>query len=235
MSTTAAQFPGLTEKLGSDAKTTAVEEHSIGGIKYLRVTQTFAEGEGEQRLFAVTAKGVDLLKVDNAVEFPNPEFVGGRGYAGTMSDEEHAEVAAEAIASVDVFKTGQGPGNGSVACMWAARTVVFNAVDQWITHTDGTATFYTELQQGGMTPVASDGLPDGAIIISPTTPRAIGHIGLLGAGTGRDRLVYSNHSPSAADPVARWKQNYTVGSFTDGHTAKGLQTLFYRLPKPATL
>lgn len=228
-------YPGLAAALNPAATETRIEERFSDGLKYLRVTQTFAEGEGEQFLFLAGAAGVELLKTDNVVNFPNHDLGGQLGYSGAMSDQEHAAVAAEAIASVDVFKTGAGPGQGSVACLWAARRVVFKAVNQWITQSDGTAEFYGELQAGGMVPAGADTLPAGAIIISPTAGKAVGHIGLLGAGAGHERLVYSNHSPSKSDPVARWKQNYTVGSFTDYHTAKGLPTLFYRLPKPVKI
>jgi hypothetical protein len=82
-----------------------------------------------------------------------------------------------------------------------------------------------------MKPDKADNLPAGAIIISPTTSNGIGHVGILGAGKGDNRLVYSNHSPSRKDPVARWEQNYTVKSFTAAHEAKGLETYFYRLPR----
>ena len=232
MSNAVKDYPGLAEALNQAATSTDVESRKVGGLTYLRVTQTFREGEGEQFLFRMDGEERTLLAVDNAVAFPDPNFRAGLGYSGTMSDADHAAVAAVAIASVDVFKTRDGPGHGSVACMWAARHVVYNTVKQWITQSDGTATFYSELQKGGIKPVGADTLPNGATIISPTTPKAIGHIGLLGNGVGPGRLVYSNHSPSHADPVARWEQNYTVGSFTKYHTDHGLETLFYRLPKP---
>jgi hypothetical protein len=131
---------------------------------------------------------------------------------------------------VDNYKTGDGPDNGNLACMWACRHVVYFATNVWITKADGTATFYDELTKGGMKPDKADNLPPGALIISPTTPKGVGHVGILGAGTGDNRLVYSNHSPSHNDPVARWEQNYTVKSFTAAHAAKGLETYFYRLP-----
>jgi hypothetical protein len=60
--------------------------------------------------------GVQLMKVDNTVDFPNSNFAGRAGYSGTMSDAEHAKVAAESVASVDVFKTDAGPKGGHLAC-----------------------------------------------------------------------------------------------------------------------
>lgn len=227
-------FPAIKAFLNPHATDTHLEKREIGGTTFIRVTQLFAEGEGEQLLFAAKNGVVDFVAVDNVVEYPSltlsPEAL--TAYHGTMTDREHAAVAQKAIELVDVFKTGDGPGHGNVACLWAARRVVHDAVKQWITKRDGTSKFHEELQAGGMKPVAADSLPPGAIIISPTTPQGVGHIGLLGAGSGGSRLVYSNHSPSKKDPVARWKQNYTVKSFTERHEKMGLQTLFYRLPKP---
>jgi hypothetical protein len=171
---------------------------------------------------------------DNSVSFPEAKQELFLGYSGPMSDREHGAVAAEAIRSVDVFKTGSDPSHGHLACLWAARRVVHSAVHQWITRQDGTATFYKELRDGGMVPSSADSLPPGAIIIAPTAGKGVGHIGLLGDGNGSDRLVYSNHSLSTRDPVARWKQNYTVGSFVNKMHGRGLKTYFFRLPKPAT-
>ena len=208
---------------------------SIGGSTFIKVTQLFSDGEGDQLLFKLNNGAISLIAADNVVEYPSlsPQIERFKGYDGTMTDEEHAAVARQAIASVDVFKTGNGPDNGNLACLWAARHVVYFATQQWITYKDGTATFYGELEAGGMKPETADSLPPGAIIISPTTQKAVGHIGLLGSGSGGSRPVFSNHSPSPQDLVARWRQNYTVESFTQAHAKKGLQTLFYRLPRPA--
>lgn len=225
-------YPGLKAQLDPKGKVSKVETQERGGQTYVRVTQHFADHEGGQYLFKMAAQNAELIAVDNVVEFPPEGAVtqAAISYSGTMSDSDHAKVAQEAIDQVEKFKTGDGPDHGNLACMWACRHVVYFAVNVWITKSDGTATFYDELQRGGMKPEKADNLPPGALIISPTTSKGVGHVGILGAGKGGDRLVYSNHSPSHRDPVARWKQNYTVKSFTDAHSAIGLRTYFYRLP-----
>jgi hypothetical protein len=225
-------FPQLKGLLDPKGTTTKIETKDEGGVTYVRVTEHFEVGEGSQTLFKIVGNGAEPIARDNVVEFPSPPLTtqAAPHYNGTMSDADHAKVAAEAVKQVDVYKTGDGPDHGNRACMWACRHVVYFATNVWITKSDGTATFYDELTKGGMKPDAADKLPPGAIIISPTTSKGVGHVGILGAGHGNGRLVYSNHSPSKKDPVARWKQNYTVKSFTEVHKDEGLATYFYRLP-----
>jgi hypothetical protein len=225
-------YPQLKALLDPNSTISNVETNEVNGVKYVRVTEHFDEEEGGQSLFKITGDNAQQIAKDNVVDFPSLLLAAPAPvhYSGTMSDSDHAKVAAEAIKQVDIYKTGDGPDHGNLACMWACRHVVNFATNVWITKVDGTAQFYDELRQGGMKPDKADNLPAGAIIISPTTSKGVGHVGILGAGTGDNRLAYSNHSPSHSDPVARWEQNYTVKSFTDAHTAKGLATYFYRLP-----
>jgi hypothetical protein len=225
-------YPQLKALLDPKGTVSNVETNEVGGVKYVRVTEHFDEEEGGQSLFKVVGGSAEQIAKDNVVDFPSTLVTTQSAvrYNGTMSDSDHAKVAAEAVKEVDIYKTGDGPDHGNLACMWACRHIVNFATNVWITQTDGTAQFYDELRNGGMRPDKADNLPPGAIIISPTTSKGIGHVGILGAGKGDHRLVYSNHSPSHADPVARWKQNYTVKSFTDAHAAKGLETYYYRLP-----
>jgi hypothetical protein len=226
-------YPQLKAFLDPKSTVSNVETNELGGVNYVRVTQHFDDHEGGQLLFKLVGGNAEQIAADNVVDFPSGLATAQAAvhYNGTLSDSDHAKVAAEAIARVDTYKTGDGPDHGNLACMWACRHVVFFAVNAWITKADGTATFYDELTSGGMKPDKPDNLPAGAIIISPTTSKGVGHVGILGAGTGDNRLVYSNHSPSHNDPVARWKQNYTVKSFTDAHAANHLKTYFYRLPR----
>jgi hypothetical protein len=225
-------YPQLRALLAPKSTVSNVETKEIGGMKYVRVTEHFDEGEGGQSLFKIVGEDAEQIATDNVVDFPSTLLTvqSAVSYSGTMSDGDHAKVAQEAVKRVDNYKTGDGPDHGNLACMWACRHVVNFATNVWITRVDGTAQFYDELRKGGMKPDKADNLPPGAIILSPTTSKGIGHVGILGAGTGDNRLAYSNHSPSHSDPVARWKQNYTVKSFTDAHAAKGLETYFYRLP-----
>jgi len=225
-------YPQLKALLDPKGTVSKVETNEFNGEEYVRVTQHFDDQEGGQFLFKITGENAEQIAADNVVDFPSALLTTQAvvSYNGTMSNSDHAKVAEEAINQVDKYKTGDGPDGGNLACMWACRHVVYFAVDVWITKADGTSQFYDELNKGGMNPDKADNLPAGAIIISPTTSKGIGHVGILGAGKGDNRLVYSNHSPSRKDKVARWEQNYTVKSFTDVHAAKGLQTYFYRLP-----
>jgi hypothetical protein len=226
-------FPMLKALLDPKGTISNVETKEVDGENYVRVTEHFDDQEGGQFLFKIAGRNAAQIAADNVVDFPSAQLTtqAAVSYSGTMSDSDHAKVAAEAISQVDVYKTGDGPDHGNLACMWACRHVVFFALNVWITEADGTGQFYNELTKGGMKPDKADNLPAGAIIISPTTRKGIGHVGLLGAGTGDDRPVYSNHSPSRRDPVARWERNYTVKIFTDVHKAIGLDTYFYRLPR----
>jgi hypothetical protein len=225
-------YPQLKAFLDPKSTASNLETKQLDGVNYVRITQYFDDHEGSQLLFKIVGENAEQIAADNVVDFPGLAVAKAAvHYNGTLSDSDHAKVAAEAVNRVDTYKTGDGPDHGNLACMWACRHVVHFAVNVWITRADGTATFYDELTSGGMTPDKADNLPAGAIILSPTTSRGVGHVGILGGGTGDGRLVYSNHSPSHSDPVARWKQNYTVKSFTDAHAAHGLKTYFYRLPR----
>jgi hypothetical protein len=226
-------YPQLKALLDPKGTVSNVETDEFNGGQYVRITEHFDDQEGGQFLFKIEGGNAEQIAADNVVDFPSALLATQSlaTYSGTMSDSDHAKVAQEAVNRVDKYKTGDGPDHGNLACMWACRHVVYFALNVWITKNDGTSQFYDELRKGGMTPDKADNLPAGAIIISPTGGKSIGHVGLLGAGTGDNRLVYSNHSPSHSDPVARWEQNYTVKSFTDFHDAKGLKTYFYRLPR----
>ena len=225
-------YPQLKALLDPKGTVSNVEANEFNGGEYVRVTQHFDDKEGGQFLFKIMGESAEQIAADNVVGFPSAVLTTQAvvAYSGTMSDSDHAKVAEEAVNQVDKYNTEDGPDHGNLACMWACRHVVYFAVDVWITQADGTSQFYEELRKGGMKPDKADNLPAGAIIISPTTSKGIGHVGILGAGKGDNRLVYSNHSPSRKDPVARWKQNYTVKSFTAVHEAIGLETYFYRLP-----
>jgi hypothetical protein len=226
-------YPQLKALLDRKGTVSNVETKEFNGEEYVRVTKHFDDQGGGQFLFKIVGGKAELTAEDNVVDFPSALLTTKAviTFSGTMSDSDHAKVAKEAINRVDNYKTGNGPDHGNLACMWACRHVVYFAVNMWITKTDGTAQFYDELVNGGMKPDKADNLPAGAIIISPTTHMGIGHVGILGAGSGDKRPVYSNHSPSHSDPVARWERNYTVKTFKDFHKAKGLATYFYRLPK----
>src|ERR1700761_635681 len=137
-------YPQLKALLDPKAEVSNVETSEVGGAEYVRVTEHFDEGEGLQLLFKIVAGNAQQIAIDNVVNFPSglvmTEAVAAR-YNGTMSDADHAKVAAEAVKQVDVYKTGDGPDHGNLACMWACRHVVYFATNTWITQADGTAQF----------------------------------------------------------------------------------------------
>lgn len=151
---------------------------------------------------------------------------------GTSSADDHDKVFNYMLTQVDVFDSSSGPDHGNLACCWTVRHIVFNALRRWITLTDGTAEFGQELRNCFHVGSDEAKVPPGGIIISPTKDiagsksRNIGHVGLLGQGSGSGRLVYSNSSAEA-----RFEQNFTVGSWKARYAdVKKLDVLFYPLP-----
>jgi hypothetical protein len=156
---------------------------------------------------------------------------------GPSPQDDHAALSAHAQAQVDRFSSSAGPEHGNLACVWAVRHLAFQALDRWITSTDGTAVFYPELKGCMGASLAQEQVPAGGIVISPTRTRPngtrnVGHVGLLGpvAANADDRLIYSNSSAQAL-----WKQNFTLGAWRRRYVeGKGLEMHFYKLPlRPA--
>jgi hypothetical protein len=151
---------------------------------------------------------------------------------GPASDEEHRLVHEAAQDQAGRFDSSSGPDRGNLACVWAVRHIVRAVLGRWITRTDGTAVFAPELVSCfGMSRGEAEVKP-GGIVISPTqnvpgsSRRNIGHVGILGAGTGDARLIYSNSSSRA-----RWEQNFTLRSWNARYRdAKRLKVLFFPLP-----
>lgn len=182
--------------------------------------------EGGQLLLRRVNGSVELVASDNVLDFAVP-FAVGVPCAGECSAAQYAIVAQAMVAGVDHFSSAAGPDHGNLACMWAVRLLVHNALGFWITTTDGTANFYPQLVGcfSGDRPL--DTIPDGGIVISPTRRGVVGHVGLLGAGSGDNRLIYSNSSR-----FAMWKQNYTVGTWRARYAGlKKLPVYFFPLPR----
>lgn len=211
-----------------------VEDLVIDGQSYLLVTQT-SEFEGDQLLLRRDAAGLTLVADDTVLTLSR---FGGAGSlklnlapAGPASAADHALLHAHQKSKVGVFSSATGPDGGNLACVWAVRHLAYQALNRWITRTDGTAVFAPELRQKLGGPVPEADLLPGGIVISPTKTlnsgaRNVGHVGFVGEGSGGPRLIYSNSSSAAL-----WKQNFTVQSWIDRYqTRKGLPVHFYPLP-----
>lgn len=230
------QYPHLSEFLDkSDNYQNSVQEIDANNQRFLIVTQV-SESDGGQICFKKTEDGWELYDSDNIVDLVQPSnfknvlalSAVAAAVCGPSSDADHAKVADLIKEQVDIFSSATGPDGGNLACVWAVRHLVFKALGRWITRTDGTAVFDPQLQRcfGGTSQF--EDVPAGGIIISPTVPGNIGHVGLLGPQTENleDRLVYSNSSGAKV-----WKQNFTVGKWINKYrTQKGLKVRTYRLP-----
>jgi hypothetical protein len=181
---------------------------------------------------AIADNVVDLGDIDRQLEISARSL-----NCGPSPDADHATLAAFSQAQVGRFSSRDGPDHGNLACVWAVRNLAHQALDRWITRTDGTAVFYPELR-GCMGPsLPQDEVPAGGIVISPTQQRPngtsnVGHVGLLGpeVADADDRLIYSNSSARAV-----WEQNFTLGSWRRRYVdQKGLEMHLYKLPlRPA--
>lgn len=135
---------------------------------------------------------------------------------------------------VDIFDSSDGPDGGNLACVWTVRKLAKKALDRWITRTDSTSEFDSELRRCFAPADRHEDVPAGGIVISPTiwTPRRkTGHVGFLGPmQAGGSRKIYSNSSSAA-----KLKQNFTVDTWTQRYkVGKGLAVNFYRLPSYGT-
>jgi hypothetical protein len=232
------QYPELASFLddGSVYDVTA-SEFRADDQRWLLVTQRGPE-DGGQLLFRITEEGLKPEAIDTALDLnpasrglelsraPNPVYA-------PSSDEDQVTTAATMREQVNVFSTRTGPDGGNLACVWAVRHLVRKALNRWITRTDSTSTFATELENGFRRTFTEAEVPASGIIISPTIwglgsmRGRHGHVGLLGPREpGVDRLIYSNSSVRA-----RWEQNFTLSAWKQRYeVTKGLRVLFFPLP-----
>lgn len=229
-------YPQITQYLDdTDDYANVVSETNVGGSRFLVVTQT-SEFDGGQIVFRWDGDEWQPLDADTLVDVTGSErtrvLTDARKACAASSDKDHETVYSYMVSQVNVFSSKNGPDGGNLACVWAVRHIVYACLKRWITRTDGTAVFDSELQNCyGSTWQEAD-TPAGGIIISPTVTmkngkRNIGHVGLLGpGGKGLGRLVYSNSSARA-----RWEQNHTVETWIRRYREqKGLRVRFYPLP-----
>lgn len=232
------QYPEITRYLDtSDDYVNTGTEFKQGGDRFLLVTQKGADGQ--QLLFKWNGKQFDFQANETIIDsqrlFGPVVFAAPATTCGPSNAADHDKVFQLMLTQVNVFDSSTGPDHGNLACCWTVRHIVFNALNRWITKTDGTAEFGAELKRCFQHGSDAAQVPRGGLIISPTQDnpgggRNVGHVGLLGDGSGDDRLVYSN---SSAD--ARFEQNFTVGKWKKRyHDNKHLDVLFYPLPiRPA--
>lgn len=232
------QYPELASFLddASPYEVTA-SEFRADDQRWLLITQRGPE-DGGQLLFRITEEGLKPEAIDTALDL-NPASRGDElsrapapVYAASPEADQVA-AAAKMKEQVNIFSTRTGPDGGNLACVWAVRHIVRNALDRWITRTDSTSTFATELENGFRRTFTEAEVPAGGIIISPTIwgsgsmQGRHGHVGLLGPHEpGVDRLIYSNSSARA-----RWEQNFTLSAWKQRYeVTKGLRVLFFPLP-----
>lgn len=227
------QYPELKDQI--DASPDLVTTGNVvtdKGTQFLQVTQV-SDMEGGQFLFELQADGkLQNVGADNVFTPQTFESLGTEaapmsGVCSRSSDSDHAKVHTASKAAVNQFSSATGPDGGNLACVWAVRNLVHNALNRWITRTDGTAVFAPELSQCFGAPLDEGRVPAGGIVISPTSGSNIGHVGILGDATGDgSRLIYSNSSAAAV-----WKQNFTLQSWRSRYVdTKHLNMMFFPLP-----
>lgn len=203
------------------AESAAVENLGDG-----QILLTTKGEDGGQVLLRRGVRGLEIVQSDNVIA-EDDTFAAAPRFAGPCTAEQHETVAEAIVRQVDRFSSAEGPDGGNLACVWAVRHIVRDALDFWITRTDGTSVFGGELTSNFGRSSDEAAVAAGGIVISPTEGRNIGHVGLLGPGSGSDRLIYSNSSSAA-----RWKQNHTIGSWKARYVdRKGLKMRFFPLPR----
>lgn len=215
------QHPELRSYIDPDAKEATVERREDGTLLV-----TMRGEEGGQLLLRKDRGGYEVVAADNVIEFEHP-LAKAAPCVGECSPQQYAVIAQAIIEKVDHFSTAAGSDHGNLACLWAVRHIIYEKLKFWVTKSDGTADFYPVLVACFGKSRPADDIAPGGIVISPTSKKSVGHIGLLGTGRGDDRLIYSNSSGAAM-----WKQNYTVGKWRERYQdRKGLPVHFFPLPR----
>lgn len=214
-------YPEFRAYIDHDATDVSVEPR--GNDTFL---VTMRGEDGGQILLKKEGDKVEIVAADNVIQFYHA-LAAPPACAGECTPQQYALIAQAIIDQVDHFSTAMGPDHGNLACLWAVRHIVHDALGFWITRSDGTADFCPQLVNCFGNDRDEAIVPAGSIVISPTSGSNVGHIGLLGTGQGDARLIYSNSSSAAL-----WKQNYTIETWRARyHERKGLPVYFFPLPQ----
>lgn len=165
-----------------------------------------------------------------------PESGAVSGGAPGSPPATDAEVNAKMFATAQAFvghDTSNVPGTdgGNLACAWAVNEVTRLALGKPISSVGGqnglsTDGIFDALKAHHTKLASAAAAQPGTIIIAPTEGANHGHVGIVGAAAGGNVLVYSNKSRPGV-----FAQNFTVASFTNHYTGKGLDVLFYALKR----
>ena len=197
---------------------------------------------GGQHLFRAPSPGqAEHIFSDNVIDidevFSRSRLRAMAGRASSHDVATHELAHAGAVARLKNYSSSGGPSGGRLACMWAMRKIVEEAIGVEIHKTDGTKNFFAELKSFQPDDLAPDDIPAGGVVISPTEGRKTGHVGMLGPQGVPNRVIYSNSSSRTdADGVQRpylpgWVQNYTWDSWRRSFERRGLPTYVFFLPK----
>lgn len=237
------QYPELSEFLDDSASfELTASEFQADGRRWLLVTQT-GEFESGQLLFRIEGGHLKPVRADSLLDL-HPRYDDTEAAVTALEPSPATDVAAVAVATLSSanqpgdaasatrYSTAAGPDGGNLACVWAVRYLVRRALGRWITRSDSTSEFTDSLLRGFGKSFEEADVPDGSIVISPTVWGSgsmrgrHGHIGLLGARAGGDRIIYSNSSARA-----RWEQNFTLTSWRQRYQErKRLTVLFFPIP-----
>lgn len=227
-------YAGVEEQIDPDLKVVSVEIVERNGEERLEVLQ---RGEFESEKIEFRREGSSWLLSDDEPREAESSVMERTLWrakpCGTSPASDHEAVAREMEEQVG-RDTREGPDNGNLACVWAVRHIVHDALGRWITKSDYTPTVEAELRNCFGEARSEGDVLAGGIILSPTAVvrlpdgkkvKRIGHIGLLAAGSGGGRRIYSNRSSTA-----RWAQGHTIQKWAEYYGGRGLQVMYYPLP-----
>jgi Phage tail lysozyme len=168
---------------------------------------------------------VTLLKAFKPAVDPGP----GPSPAGpAASDDERAKrvfARAKARSGNLITRNAEGTNGGRLACAFAVNTVVKEALGKPIGGGLST-TLMGQVLKEKHTQVPEKNLVPGCVVISPTEPGKVGHVGIVGAiaANPTQTPIYSNSSSKGV-----FLQNFTVARWKAFYGGKRLPVLFYAL------
>jgi hypothetical protein len=143
------RYPEIEEYLDdSDKYQNSATEFKQGNERFLLVTQRGIDGQ--QLLFKWNGDHFEYWDnetiIDSRTSLPGgfalrplSEMDATLAQCGPSSESDHKKVYDYVVSKVNKFSSKTGPDHGNLACVWTVRDLVFNALNRWITKTDGTA------------------------------------------------------------------------------------------------